>query len=259
MCSVEILLDHPEFVVVNKPIDVGMHGPQRTIIDIIKAQTGFDALYLVHRLDTATSGCLLLARNATAAALLSAQFANKEVQKYYIAIIDQKLKKKQGKISGDMSKTRGGSYKLAPTHNNPATTFFFSKVISHALNDKPPSNSLSPNVPVTKLKPIPASQRLVYLKPITGKTHQLRVALKSLGCAILGDTRYKGSVSDRMYLHSHVLAFSFAGETFFVRCWPQQGLYFSKQLRAQIADIIDLPWPKYIHPVANAINKEPVS
>ena len=46
------------------------------------------------------------------------------------------------------------------------------------------------------------------LKPHTGKTHQLRVAMKSLGAPILGDTRYGGEQADRTYLHAWALEFN---------------------------------------------------
>ena len=52
-----------------------------------------------------------------------------------------------------------------------------------------------------------AGQRTFVLKPTTGKTHQLRVTLKSIGAAILGDTAYGGTPSDRRYLHAYGLDF----------------------------------------------------
>lgn len=238
MSIIEILFEHEDFLVINKPINVGMHGPQLSICHIMQAQTGIPKLYLVHRLDTATSGCLLMAKNAASAAILSSLFAAREVQKYYLAISDKKPLKKQGKISGDMSKSRGGSYKLDKTLLNPSITFF----ISQTLYETPLHTLETRN---TKQ----AALRLFYLKPITGKTHQLRVVLKSLGAPILGDNRYKGSKSDRMYLHAHVLLFTYQNIEFSIRCWPHEGHLFNQAFCAQVNNVNDLAWPKYKMPV----------
>ena len=65
--------------------------------------------------------------------------------------------------------------------------------------------------------------------PETGKTHQLRVACKSLGSPILGDVRYGGAPADRCFLHAYQLAFCYQGQDYEIRAEPpeaefQQGL-----------------------------------
>jgi len=84
---------------------------------------------------------------------------------------------------------RNGSWKLLRSVENPAVTQFF-------------SFGLTPGL------------RLYLLKPHTGKTHQLRVALKSLGVPLLGDTRYGADKSDRAYLHAWQLAFELDGKSY---------------------------------------------
>ena len=103
-----------------------------------------------------TSGLLILALNAESAAEFFRLFAEHHIQKTYLALSNQKPKKKQGLIVGDMQKARNGAWKLCPSKENPAITRF-------------ESVSCEPNL------------RLFILKPQTGKTHQLRVAMKSLG------------------------------------------------------------------------------
>ena len=145
-----------------------------------------DYLAPVHRLDKVTSGCLLLAKNQTAASFLSKQFKERTTEKIYIAITKGKPKKKQGTIRGDMVPARNGCWKLAKTQNNPAITQFKSIGYNNGL-------------------------RIVNLKILTGKTHQIRVAMKSIGSPVWGDERY-GNVTDnagadRCYLHSYKLSF----------------------------------------------------
>jgi tRNA pseudouridine32 synthase/23S rRNA pseudouridine746 synthase len=67
------------------------------------------------------------------------------------------------------------------------------------------------------------AKRLYLVEPKTGKTHQIRVALKSLGCAILGDKRYKGADADRCYLHAFSLSFSWQGQVMKFQCEPIEG------------------------------------
>jgi len=111
-------------------------------------------LYPVHRLDKATSGCLLLAKSKEAAAQISKAFASRHVAKYYIAVTDKKPSKKMGSVSGDMQRSRRSSWKLLRSQQNPAVTSFMQT--SFALEGY-------------------GTLRLFALKPHTGKTHQLRV------------------------------------------------------------------------------------
>lgn len=198
----KLLLDHADFVAVEKPIGFNVHqeGESEGFVTLLEVQLGYK-LWLVHRLDKVTSGILLLAKNAEAAALLGAEFAGHRIAKLYLALSDQKPKRKQGCIQGDMQPARGGSYKLAKTRNNPAITDFFSL-------------SLTPGI------------RLFVCRPKTGKTHQIRVALKSEGAAILGDDRYGASSSDRTYLHAWYLRFSYRGREFTIESKPNEGALF---------------------------------
>ena len=116
-------------------------------------------LYSVHRLDKMTSGLLLLAKSPQIAAQLTALFTTHQIQKYYLAISDKKPKKKQGLIKGGMQKSRRGMWKLTKEKNNLAITQFFSYSLGNG-------------------------KRLFVIKPHSGKTHQIRVALKSIGSAI---------------------------------------------------------------------------
>ena len=134
-----------------------------------------------------------------------------------MALSNQKPKKKQGLIIGDMKKSRDGAWKLCQTKDNPAITRF-------------ESVSCEPNL------------RLFILKPQTGKTHQLRVAMKSLGSSILGDGLYGKNTEkiDRTYLHATQLEFDYLNDFISVTCLPSQGQFWikssvSEQIKAYLA------------------------
>jgi tRNA pseudouridine32 synthase/23S rRNA pseudouridine746 synthase len=67
------------------------------------------------------------------------------------------------------------------------------------------------------------AKRLYLVQPKSGKTHQIRVALKSLGCPILGDQRYKGEEAPRCYLHAFSLQFNWQDQLLSFQCEPEQG------------------------------------
>ncbi len=181
---------HPDFVVTHKPANWDFHDcdGNQGFYHWVQDQLG-EELWPVHRLDKVTSGLLLFSRSKQACANIAELFAQNSVHKVYLAIAEGSPKKKQGQIRGDMARSRRGSWKLLRTQTNPAITQF------QSLNLKP-------------------KVRVYWLKPSTGKTHQLRVALKSLGTPILGDELYGGAASDRVYLHAYQLGFEYQ-QTFF--------------------------------------------
>ncbi|MCG3759742.1 TIGR01621 family pseudouridine synthase [Vibrio cincinnatiensis] len=203
----DILYTHHDFLVIIKHPNVSVHKDDGEVMLLqeVAKQSGDSQLYLVHRLDKMTSGLLLLARNSEAARLLSLAFAQRAVEKFYLAIGSSKPKKKQGLISGDMQRSRRASWKLLTSQENPARTQFFSL-------------------------PAQPGERLFLCKPHTGKTHQIRVALKSIGAAIIGDPIYSpSSQADRGYLHAFALRFSYQEERFDFVCDPRQNKHLGEK------------------------------
>ncbi len=152
-------------------------------------------LFPVHRLDQITSGLLVFARGRKNADLLSNEFRHRRVAKYYLALSDRTPKKKQGRVTGDMIRGRRGGWILTRTNQNPAVTYFVSKSIQ----------GRRPGL------------RLYLLRPRTGKTHQIRVAMKSLGAPILGDGQYGrydlAREEERAYLHAYAIEFQIGDKT----------------------------------------------
>lgn len=221
-----LLQQFDDFVVIDKYPNVSVHKDEgdTMLLQEVARQIGHDKLYLVHRLDKMTSGILLLAKSSQAASQISALFAQREIDKYYLAIGGNKPKKKQGTITGDMQRTRRSAWKLSPKKTNPAITQFFSLAGEEA-------------------------ERLYLCKPYTGKTHQIRVALNALGASILGDSIYSPSLkADRGYLHAYAIRFTLNGIQFQFICPPNKGAKWQSE---KIENALtkwnspwDLPWPK---------------
>ena len=219
----QIIANQADFIVINKAADVHFHSQDGSagVVARVEGDLGIK-LFSVHRLDTPTSGLLILAKTSEAAREFTALFSGHQIQKYYLALAKGKPKKKQGWIIGDMAKSRRSMYKLLRTTENPAVTQFFSQSVAEGV-------------------------RLYLLKPHSGKTHQLRVALASIGVPILGDTLYGSDVSDRCYLHAYSLDFTFAGQAYQYRCMPTQGDAFAEngvQTQLQVWSAPEtLAWP----------------
>ena len=206
--KLDIVYQTDDFIIIYKPCGLSVHKDQSEIglTTLLARQLDVPQAWLVHRLDKVTSGLLILALNAESTAEFLRLFSEHHIQKTYLALSNQKPKKKQGLIVGDMQKSRNGAWKLCQSKENPAITRF-------------ESVSCEPNL------------RLFILKPQTGKTHQLRVAMKSLGSPILGDTLYGKNTEniDRTYLHAARLQFEFKGQSFDVFSPPKEGEWWYRQ------------------------------
>jgi 23S rRNA pseudouridine1911/1915/1917 synthase len=181
-----VLFQDDNILVINKPAGVISHSRGKfwnepsvaSFIRQLTNQNG-DRAGIVHRLDRATSGVMVCAKNEATMAILQKQFADRKVKKEYVAIIKGHLQPPEAVI--DM-----------PIERNPKAPSTF-KVGS---NGKPAQ---------TKYKLVQSSGLYdeVELIPKTGRTHQLRVHLQYQGHPIVGDILYKGPEADRLYLHAH--------------------------------------------------------
>ncbi|KGJ89113.1 TIGR01621 family pseudouridine synthase [Colwellia psychrerythraea] len=219
------ITEHTDFIVVDKNAGINFHDEGDLgsgLFSLVKKQLqrhNVDAeLFPVHRLDKMTSGLVIFAKNLTCAQVFGKLFNDHDIEKYYLAISDKKPSKKQGLIKGDMAKSRRGMFKLLRTMENPAITQFFSFSIAN-------------------------KQRLYLLKPHSGKTHQLRVALASIGAPIVGDPLYYSqSIADRGYLHAYSLKFSYLGEEFEFTSLPTKGKYYLNEALIEQLAAIKKPW-----------------
>lgn len=222
MVNIQIVFQNDDFVVINKPENMNFHSENLPgLVVFVQQMLPNDAIFPVHRLDKMTSGLILFAKHKDAAVALNDLFAKRQLQRFYVALTQGKPKKKQGWIKGDMLPARRGSWKLSATMENPAITQFI-------------SDSVQPG------------QRLCLVKLHTGKTHQIRVALKSLSAPVLGDQRYQDAAiaqgQDRGYLHAYALRFDWQGQDYQFVLPPTTGAQFLTDNVQAILQTWQTPW-----------------
>lgn len=228
----QLVYENDRFVVINKTAALGFHCEQGEagLFERVKAQLAAAELYPVHRLDKLTTGLVIFAKTRATAAQFGRLFEAHQINKFYLAVSDQKPKKKQGWIKGDMVKARRGAWKLLRSRHNPAVTQFISQ---------PLASAGQPGL------------RLFLLRPYSGKTHQLRVALKSIGSPILGDSLYypddhlagEEKTVDRGYLHAYGLQFDLDGQSHRFVSFPDSGRWFiAAGCREQLRQHWSEPW-----------------
>jgi 23S rRNA pseudouridine1911/1915/1917 synthase len=136
---------------------------------------------IVHRLDRGTSGIIICAKNKETQDYLQGQFSKRNVKKTYIAVVTGELKEAEGLID-------------VPIERNPKKPATFRV----GVNGKTAQTHF-------KVLGYNGSHSLVELKPITGRTHQLRVHLNYIGHPIVGDEFYGGEKAPRLMLHAQKL------------------------------------------------------
>ncbi|MDT0605084.1 RluA family pseudouridine synthase [Thalassotalea castellviae] len=191
-----IVYHDQDIVVVNKPAEF-LSVPGKSIADSVYSRikekfpqaTGS---LIVHRLDMATSGLLILALNPRAHKKLQQQFINKTIEKRYVAIIEGELTTETGSIDLPLTVDINDRPRqlVCFTHGKKALTRF---------EKYHPQPTFTSDKKLTK----------VYLYPKTGRTHQLRMHcahFDGLNMPILGDDLY-GKKANRLHLHAEYLAF----------------------------------------------------
>jgi 23S rRNA pseudouridine1911/1915/1917 synthase len=183
-----IIYQDDNVVVINKPSGVISHSRGRywyepSVASFLRQIAGessnpSDRSGIVHRLDRATSGVMICAKNEATLSFLQKQFSARTVQKTYLAIIEGRPSPETAII--DM-----------PIERNPKKPATF----------RAGSGGKSAQTSYTTLESTPAYS-LLELTPKTGRTHQLRVHLKQLGKPIVGDELYGGKPADRLMLHA---------------------------------------------------------
>jgi len=175
---------------------------------------------ILHRLDRNTTGIMLVAKSDEAHWRLARQFENRTIQKKYLAVIHGVPELLSDVIDMPIGRDRYVREKQAVRKienggRQAVTIYEVDKVFEAAsLNALKPS--LFPND--RKLAPPPARFSLVRLSPKTGRTHQLRVHLATIGFPIVGDTMYGGRIYEaegfrfeRQALHAHQITFIHPG------------------------------------------------
>ncbi len=192
-----ILYQDKKVIAFNKPAGLavqGGSGVNRSVDSMLESfrDPKGQKPRLVHRLDRDTSGVLIVARTRGAAAALTASFRHRDTEKTYWALVFGVPRKSDSRISTHLIKeqTPQGDRMRVANHGE--------RGADHA---------------VTHLRIIDASPRSVSwveFKPVTGRTHQLRVHAQSIGHPIIGDAKYfdilnwepPGGVQKKLHLHA---------------------------------------------------------
>ncbi len=181
------------FVIINKPsglLSVPGRGPDKADCAITRLQAQFPEALTVHRLDMETSGLMVFARGIAAQRALSRAFEQRAVTKRYVAVVDGLMQQASGTIDAPL---------ICDWPNRPR------QIIDHTIG-KP---SLTHFRVVSRNES--RNTTTVELSPVTGRSHQLRVHLASIGHCILGDSLYATpkafTASPRLLLHATQLGF----------------------------------------------------
>ena len=189
-------------LVLNKPaglLSVPGRGEDKQDCLSARVQHLYPDALIVHRLDMATSGLLLMARGIAMQRALGKQFENREVNKRYTAVVDGCLENRQASVD---QVEAWGLIDLPIAADWPRRPL---RVIDSVLG-KPSQTRWR----ALLFDPLTHTTRL-ELEPVTGRSHQLRVHLQALGHAIVGDALYASPAvaagAERLLLHASQLAF----------------------------------------------------
>ncbi|WP_416487751.1 RluA family pseudouridine synthase [Brachyspira hyodysenteriae] len=163
----KIIYEDNYFIAIDK--EAGIEVDDNLINIIKKEYSHIDNLYLVHRIDKFTSGIVILARDEETKKYFEDAFKNKTINKVYHAIVQGKVKKENGTIDISI-----GIDKKNPNRRIP-------------LSIKEGGESAITHYKVLKRL---NEHTLLELKPLTGRTHQIRVHLSYIGHPIIGDKIY---------------------------------------------------------------------
>jgi len=213
-----IIDNNDDFIVLNKSSGISVQGgtkSKKNLIDIFSKSEIFHGTkpYSVHRLDKDTSGVFIMAKNRETAQLLTSLFRLRKVHKTYLAVCNGELEKNSGEWNDDLIRYDNGKKIIEK-----AKTIF--KVIDKNSNS-----------------------RLVEMKPITGRKHQLRKQLFNIGHSIYGDQKYRSNniskgLNKNLMLHSYQIRFMIKDKKYTYKALLPD--YFKKILKTKRLNYLDL-------------------
>ncbi|MBV5341207.1 MAG: RluA family pseudouridine synthase [Deltaproteobacteria bacterium] len=200
-----LLYEDGELIAVNKPAGI---NSQRTpyqlkgtleywVTEYFKAGGSNEPARVVHRLDRGTSGAMIFPKSRQGAAWLSKQFQDGLVEKLYLALVSGRPDQERWTVDAPIGKVASAHYGVVEGGKAAVTEF---RTVAT-------SGDIS----------------LVEARPLTGRTHQIRVHLESVGLPIIGDATYGGQPAGRMMLHCSVMKFQNSKKVGIIATAPLDG------------------------------------
>ncbi|HSC69611.1 MAG TPA: pseudouridine synthase [Cellvibrio sp.] len=203
--ELSVLREEQDFLLINKPtrlLSVPGRHPQNRDSVISRLIPDYPGAAIVHRLDFDTSGVMVVPLGKPALSHISKQFQARTVSKHYTAVVSGLMAQDEGIIDLPIASDDGPKYKICHQNGKPSVTEY------RVLERNQQANSTR-----------------VFLHPITGRSHQLRLHLQAIGHPILGCEFYGGEfagAASRLLLHATDLKFAHpvTGKEVFIEAAP---------------------------------------
>ena len=171
-----ILFENDDVMVINKPSGLAVHGGSGVSLGLIESLRQIRSeqrfLELVHRLDRDTSGCIMVAKKRSSLRYIQQQLREGGIQKFYCALVDGRWPNRRKSVNVPLIKNQLSSGERIVRTATPETEGAKSSLTQYRVLERYEGCTL------------------VEAKPVTGRTHQIRVHCQSVGCSILGDDKY---------------------------------------------------------------------
>lgn len=216
-----IMYEDNDFIILNKPVGIAVHGGSGIsfgVIEVLRALNPRNKfLELVHRLDRDTSGCLLIAKKSSLLKEVHALLTSRQVEKTYLLLVDGACDFSEKTVNVPLQKNilkSGERIVVVSEEGKPSKTIF------------------------TRIKVL-GKMTLLEAKPVTGRTHQIRVHAQYLGHPILGDDKYGDEEANKRLklLGIHQLCLHSSSISFYLS---------SKERNVGVCALLKEPWAKLL-------------